>query len=48
MGGGDRRFVLRSCGPFGIIGVVCDVGFGAEWEVDWVAVDDSLYVETLV
>ncbi len=32
----------------GIVGVVCDVGFGAEWKVDWVAVDDSLYVETLV
>ncbi len=32
----------------GIFGVVGDVCFGSEWEVDWVAVEDSFYVETLM
>ncbi len=36
------------CSKADIFGVVRDVSFGAKWEVDRVAVDDSLYVETLV
>ena len=48
--GGSRpcRFGVRDSSEASVLGVVGDVGLGAEGEVDWVAVDNSLDVEAFI